>query len=261
MASTHLPEMRDRHYILMVTEPVSMRAFHADPRTGDWRVVGDGATAVFRTGSFAVGARLVSAIAAAAGDAGPHHPDVDLRHDTVTVRLLTETPSYLGMTTGDVELATRISDLAREQGLAADPALIQTVQLTIDALVSAEVMPFWAAVLGYERRADNPDEDLIDPRWRGATIWFQAMDAPRPQRNRVHVDVWVPPELAEARVAAALAAGWSGMGRPPGGRWPTPRATRSTSPRRAGVTDRATPTGMEYEVLTARVYGSSSVRV
>ena len=33
------------------------------------------------------------------------------------------------------------------------------------------------------------------------------MDAPRPQRNRIHVDVWVPHDQAEARVAAALAAG------------------------------------------------------
>ena len=66
---------------------------------------------------------------------------------------------------------------------------------------------FWAAVLGYERRAGSPDEDLVDPRLRGPSIWFQHMDAPRPQRNRFHIDLWVPPELAEARVAAALAAG------------------------------------------------------
>jgi pterin-4a-carbinolamine dehydratase len=118
-----------------------MHAFHADDRTRDWRVVGDGATAVFRAGSFAAGARLVQAIAAAVGDAGSHHADVDLQHDTVTVRLLTATPGYTGMTTGDVEVAVRISDLAREQGLAADPTLIQTVQVTIDALVSADVMP------------------------------------------------------------------------------------------------------------------------
>jgi 4a-hydroxytetrahydrobiopterin dehydratase len=190
-----------------VTEPLTMRAFHADDRTRDWRVVGDGATAVFRTGSISAGARLVQAIAAAAGDSGPHHPYVDLQHDTVTVRLITATPEYMGLTTGDADLAVHISDLARAQGLVADPTLIQTVQVTMDALVSADVMPFWAAVLGYERRADNPDEDLIDPRWRGPSIWFQPMDAPRPQRNRLHIDVWVPPELVEARVAAALAAG------------------------------------------------------
>jgi 4a-hydroxytetrahydrobiopterin dehydratase len=33
------------------------------------------------------------------------------------------------------------------------------------------------------------------------------MDAPRPQRNRIHIDVWVPHDQAEARVAAAIAAG------------------------------------------------------
>ena len=33
------------------------------------------------------------------------------------------------------------------------------------------------------------------------------MDAPRPQRNRIHVDVWVPHDQAEARIAAAIEAG------------------------------------------------------
>jgi 4a-hydroxytetrahydrobiopterin dehydratase len=84
---------------------------------------------------------------------------------------------------------------------------VQTVQVTIDALVGPEVMPFWRAVLGYQDRSDSPDEDLIDPRGRGPSLWFQEMDAPRPQRNRIHFDVWVPHDQAEARVAAAIAAG------------------------------------------------------
>jgi hypothetical protein len=33
------------------------------------------------------------------------------------------------------------------------------------------------------------------------------LDAPRPQRNRVHIDVYVPHDRAEARIAAAIAAG------------------------------------------------------
>jgi 4a-hydroxytetrahydrobiopterin dehydratase len=33
------------------------------------------------------------------------------------------------------------------------------------------------------------------------------MDAPRPQRSRIHLDVWVPHDQAEARVAAAVATG------------------------------------------------------
>jgi 4a-hydroxytetrahydrobiopterin dehydratase len=62
-------------------------------------------------------------------------------------------------------------------------------------------------VLGYEYRSDSPDEDLIDPRGRGPSLWFQEMDAPRPQRNRIHIDVWVPHDQGEARVKAAIAAG------------------------------------------------------
>jgi hypothetical protein len=33
------------------------------------------------------------------------------------------------------------------------------------------------------------------------------MDGPRPQRNRIHIDVYVPHDQAEARVTAAIAAG------------------------------------------------------
>ncbi|TDE08320.1 VOC family protein [Jiangella asiatica] len=189
-----------------MSEPITMRAFHAAEGTRDWRVVGDGANAFFRTASFADGTAFVQAIGELDG-VGPHQPDIDLRHDGVTVRLLTATDDYAGMTERDLDLARRISALASDRGLTADPTRIQTVLLTIDALVSADVMPFWAAVLDYERRPDNPDEDLIDPRWHGPGIWFQDMDAPRPQRNRIHVDVWVPYDQAEARVAAALAAG------------------------------------------------------
>jgi 4a-hydroxytetrahydrobiopterin dehydratase len=63
-------------------------------------------------------------------------------------------------------------------------------------------------VLGYEPRADSPDEDLVDPHDRGPAFWFESMNEPRPGGNgAIHVAVWLPHEQAEARVAAALAAG------------------------------------------------------
>jgi 4a-hydroxytetrahydrobiopterin dehydratase len=69
-------------------------------------------------------------------------------------------------------------------------------------------MPFWQAILGYQRRPDSPEEDLIDPQWRGPALWFESMDELRADGGgSVHVAVWVPAELAEARVQAALAAG------------------------------------------------------
>jgi 4a-hydroxytetrahydrobiopterin dehydratase len=88
--------------------------------------------------------------------------------------------------------------------LPADPAGVQTVQISIDALVTEKVMPFWRALLGYEQVGA---EDLLDPHRRGPALWFQQMDVPRPQRNRIHVDISVPHDQAEARVTAAIAAG------------------------------------------------------
>jgi 4a-hydroxytetrahydrobiopterin dehydratase len=189
-----------------MTEGVTLQRFSEADGVEDWRVLGEGACAFFRTGSFAAGAGLVQAIGELAG-LEDHHPDVDLRGEGVTVRLITITSDYCGLSEHDLELARRISAVARERGVPADPTALQTVQVSIDALVSGDVMPFWRAVLGYEYRPDSPDEDLIDPRGRGPSIWFQRMDAPRPQRNRVHIDVWVPHDQAEARIAAALAAG------------------------------------------------------
>ena len=78
----------------------------------DWRVLGDGACAYFRTGSFTAGARLVQAIGELAG-VERHSPDIDLRQDGLTVRLITIADDWYGMSTRDVELARQISALAR----------------------------------------------------------------------------------------------------------------------------------------------------
>ncbi|HVE18877.1 MAG TPA: VOC family protein, partial [Ilumatobacteraceae bacterium] len=48
---------------------------------------------------------------------------------------------------------------------------------------------------------------LVDPRRIGPAFWFQQMDAPRPQRNRIHLDVTVPHDVAEQRISDAIAAG------------------------------------------------------
>jgi 4a-hydroxytetrahydrobiopterin dehydratase len=190
-----------------MTERISPKQFHEAEGAEDWRVVGDGACAYFRTGSFAAGSRLVNAISQLPG-VEDHKPDVDVRPDGVTVRLITITDDYYGMSRRDLELARQISTVARELGLSADPSAVQGFLVIPGAPVTAEVMPFWRAVLGYEPRADTPDEDLVDPRSRGPSFWFEPMKEPRPGGlGAIHVAIWVPYEQAEARVAAALAAG------------------------------------------------------
>ena len=180
-----------------MSETIAPQRFHGF----DWRVVRDVAATHFRTGSFAAGVALVDAIGRLA-DAADHHPDVDLRYHGVTVRLKTHSEGKL--TERDVALARQISEAARDLGVPVDLTGLQMVQVAIDALVIPDVLPFWRAVLGYR---EEGEEDFFDPRFQGPPFWFQQMDAPRPQRNRIHIDVYVPHDQAEARVAAALAAG------------------------------------------------------
>jgi 4a-hydroxytetrahydrobiopterin dehydratase len=169
----------------------------------DWRAIfgGGWACAHFRTGTLDAGVRLVSAIGEAAG--GRREPvDVDLRPEGVTVRLYSG--AYDGISEADAALARRISAAAHELGAEPAPRAVQHVQVAIDALVPAHVLPFWRAVLGYDRVGER---DLVDRHRRGPTFWFQQMDAPRPQRDRFHVDVYVPTDEVQDRLDAALAAG------------------------------------------------------
>ena len=188
-----------------MTEPVTPRQFDEADGVDDWRVV-EGASAYFRTDSLAIGSRLVEAISGLDG-IDDHQVCIDLRRRGVQVRLFTYASAPDGLSTRDIELARRVSALARGLGITADPTAVQNLVVSIDAMVIADVLPFWRAVLGYEPRPDTPDEELNDPRQRLPVFFFNQMGHPRPQRNRVHIDVWVPPDQAEARVGAALTAG------------------------------------------------------
>jgi len=186
---------------------LSLEQFRAADGVGDWRLLGDAIYAFFRT-SFADGARLVQAIAELPEIDAERPPDIDLRPDGVTVRLTTITVGqyFAGYSPADVDLARRISAVAKDAGAPAEPAQLQHVQVSVDAMAIGEVMPFWREALGYEFRRDT-EEDVVDPRGRGPSFWFQQMDVPRTERNRIHVDIAVPAEQVDARVAAVLAAG------------------------------------------------------
>jgi len=188
-------------------EPLSPQAFEETDGLADWRVLGDGATAFFATESLARAARLAAAIAEMP-EVEAQHPAIDIRTDGVTVRLLTLTAEYAGMTVANARLAAAISAAARELAIRADPSAVQGLLLVPGATDIRAVMPFWRAALGYEPRIDSPNEDLVDPRDRGTAFWFETMEEPRGDGGgAIHVAVWVPHEQAEARVAAALAAG------------------------------------------------------
>ncbi len=167
----------------------------------DWRVLLRTLQTSFRTGSMAKGLEFAGRVGAAADEVN-HHPDLTVTYPRVHVLLTSHDTG--GLTERDVALARTISAIAADLGLAAEPSAVTQLEIAIDALDIPAVKPFWEAVLGY--KADD-EQDSVDPFGRGPAFWFQQMDAPRPQRNRIHVDVTVPHDVAEQRIAAALAAG------------------------------------------------------
>ena len=180
------------------------------PGLQDWRVLAGRLHATFRSGSMARGIELVRRIGEAAEELN-HHPDVDLRYYRVHIALTTHAAH--GLTERDVSLAGRIGAAAAELGMPAEPGRPRAVEIAVDALDIPAVMPFWKAVLGYRAKVgpDAADEagavDLEDPDARGPGLWFQQMEVPRPGRGRIHVDIHLPHDEAEARVRAALQAG------------------------------------------------------
>ena len=179
--------------------------------------------------SLAQASEAAAAAVAACGDDADGHLRADLRPDRVELSVQTRA---LGITTGrDPWLAHRIDAALEGLGLApasatsggatsggatsggatsaGSPRPVEILELAIDAMDIPAIRPFWKAVLGY---ADEPGSDggldaIVDPAGQLPAIWFQQMDSPRPQRNRIHLDITVAHDEAEPRVHAALAAG------------------------------------------------------
>ncbi|MGH3290099.1 MAG: VOC family protein [Streptosporangiaceae bacterium] len=216
----------------------------SDAVTGrGWRLVLGELRTEVRTGSLALAADVAGRVAAVAGAEG--HLRMDVRADRVLLSLQTAAAAWV--TERDVELSRSIStvvdqmkletvsgaggdgaggDGAGGDGAGGDEAeidgggagggagdggerAVQVLEIGIDALDAGAIRPFWRAVLGYveEPGRSGPWDGLIDPLGQGPAVWFQRMDAPRPQRNRIHFDVSVPHDEAEPRIRAALAAG------------------------------------------------------
>lgn len=169
----------------------------------DWRLVLDKLVARFETGGFSAGAALVGAIANVADEAN-HHPDVDLRYPHLTVSLVSHDVGAI--TQRDIRLARRISELAADAGAPAAAHAPDVIGMALDTPDHAAVKPFWQAMLGYQESSSAHDE-LKDGAARSPSVWFQESKADAPDRQRWHLDISVPAELAQARVQAALSAG------------------------------------------------------
>ena len=175
-----------------------------DAGLDDWRRLATALHTRFQTNGFDKGLALVNAIGEAAEEMD-HHPDVDLRWGQVDVKTWSHDVS--GITERDVRLARRISEIAADMGIPAAPDQVQALELALDTADFSRVKPFWRAVLGMGDGRPGVDDEVVDPSGALPSMWFQETEPHETPRQRFHLDIWVPHDRAEERIAAALAAG------------------------------------------------------
>jgi 4a-hydroxytetrahydrobiopterin dehydratase len=159
------------------------------PAPDDWRVLLDRLQATFVAPNIEAAAAFVALITSTAV------AEIDLRPPGLV---------HVRVRSHETGPARAISAIASAAGLTSEPQDASVVEIGIDTMDIAAIRPFWLAAMDY---VEHSPHDIHDPRRIGPAIWFQQLDEPRPQRNRIHLDVIVPHDAAEARVAAALAAG------------------------------------------------------
>ena len=190
-----------------------------DAHLRDWRKLGQGLHARFVTGDFATGVRFLAAVVTV-GEAVGHYPQVRMDTGFVELKLISDDAIYRDdegtehrvewVTQRDIELARRISEMAADQDLGADPASLTAIELALDTAHAAAVAPVWSALLtggGEAQGRGTIGDDVRDPTWRMPILWFQDTEEHETPRQRFHVDIQVPHDVAEQRIAAAVAAG------------------------------------------------------
>jgi 4a-hydroxytetrahydrobiopterin dehydratase len=167
---------------------------------GDWVVLHGGAAAAYVVPSLAAAAGLAQAVADVPGLA-ESGALLTLSGDQLTVRLAR---GVFRLEREHTDLARAVSEVARAHGAVADRARVQEISFAVAARPDEIDVGFWRAVLGYSAL---DDDNGVDPLGHGSAFWMQDLDPAKPLRHAMHVDVSVAREHAEARVAAALAAG------------------------------------------------------
>ena len=177
-----------------------------DAALADWRKLAQRLHARFRAGDPGVGAALVSDAVRAAGEVSlGDHLEATLTATHVDLRVATHRDG-IWVTPDDVALARLLSDVARRHEVTSVPGEVTQVELALDTADDGRLGPFWAAVL-----TGDPDgvvaDTVFDPTGQLPSMWFQGTEAHEVPRQRWHLDLWVAPEVADARIAAAVAAG------------------------------------------------------
>jgi 4a-hydroxytetrahydrobiopterin dehydratase len=191
----------------------------AAAQLADWRKLAQGLHARYLVDDFGAGVRFVAEVGEAGGALG-HHPRVSIGNGYVDLELVSDDAIYRDdegtehvvewVTQQDVDLARRITEIAVHHDLEADPASVSEVEVGLDTARSGTIAPVWAALLTGSADAQGrgtPGDEIRDATARVPNLWFRDADEHETSGQRFHVEVYVAPEVAEERIAAAVAAG------------------------------------------------------
>ncbi|MEU9332329.1 VOC family protein [Streptomyces sp. NPDC048290] len=180
-----------------------------DTELADWRRLAQPLVARFRGADAVTGAGFVAAVTREAAAARYEIPDIRLGPGYVDVTLYTVHPDggRRRVTDRELERARAISALAVRHGLRAVPDEVTQLELVLDAPSVAVSGPFWAALLTGDPANAPVSDTVFDPTNRVPSTWFQHTEVRPVPPQRWHLDLWLAPEAAPGRIAAALAAG------------------------------------------------------
>lgn len=185
----------------------------------EWRKLAQGLHARYLVDDFGTAARFVVALGET-GDAFGHHPRVSIGDGYVDLELVSDDAVYRDdegtehvvewVTQQDVDLARRITEVAADHGVVADPSSVSEIELGLDTSRSATIAPVWAALLTGSAESQgrgSMSDEIRDDTGRVPNLWFGDDGERGTPGQRFHIEVYVAPEVAEQRIAAALAAG------------------------------------------------------
>lgn len=198
----------------------------AEAELTDWRKLAQGLHARYEVPDFATGVRFLAAVGEA-GDTLGHHPMVTMVRGCIDLRLTSSDAIYRDedgaehvvewVTQHDVDLARRISEVAADQGLVADPTAVVDFELGLETANPERVAPVWAALLTGDAASQGrgtPGDEIRDATRRVPNLWFDGSDAgdagtdeTRAPTQRVHIEAYVAAEVVQERIDAAVAAG------------------------------------------------------
>ncbi|WP_026549194.1 4a-hydroxytetrahydrobiopterin dehydratase [Arthrobacter sp. Br18] len=177
-----------------------------DAGLSDWRMLAQALHARYSIRNYTKAAEFITAVARAAENDG-HHPDLRLTYGVIDVSLCTHEGGRW-VTRLDIDMALKISETAREHGLEPQPTGVAQLEIALDTAHEHSVAAFWSVLLTGSPN-NRVRDSILDPTGRVPVLWFQTTEERETPRQRWHFDLWLAPEVADDRIAAAVAGGGS----------------------------------------------------